>query len=424
MTGRNRERAAVAAIALSCVGVGCSSTPHGAPGPDEPPVRWLLREGVTDEALERWHGNSMLHSLLPFAAEWPELREALGEIEAAWPDPSAVCAAVERANSALRATSFPYWIACEVSQGRPALSSFEVVGGATWRTSTREVLVRRLRPLDDLPIEMHPGGARLPVSAIPMDRLEAAVLAGLGTDADELPNPVDRVGLELWQTALGSQFPGLYGIQNAVFRRAKTLHKLEPALSEMGLPRAWRAPYDLSPRFFETLGQTHQSRPELLQELRERDDILHAQPAAEVLGQALEMDAMRQETHQARLALELETLPIPDELRQLAGSEDDGRLRDWNAELQASLGELHDDRSPKLVVAELARLAWGASAASDSRSVPARVILQELRPPYVDDSAALRRICDLSDAGLRKAAATLYLRFFGTSVEPIRRDPF
>ncbi len=92
--------------------------------------------------------------------------------------------------------------------------------------------------------------------AVLLDRLEPDVLVNLGSDPDDQRNAVDRVAQELAQAAIAAQVGGIFKAQNAVFRRAKSLSRLEPALEGGGLSPGWTPPFLLSSDLIACLSHT------------------------------------------------------------------------------------------------------------------------------------------------------------------------
>ena len=439
---RNRGRWLIAALIAGCAGAfWYSQRSHQKP---EAPERLLFRKQLPAWVAARDRSElgatPYLETCLATAQPWPGVAAALEKLPGAWTSEEELRAATKELNDALHAASLDSWVDPQFINRRPILTTYDILGRATWRTDTASTEALHVRRLDTLNLGLgmlgHASGDH---PAILRDRVEVMVMTKLSADVG---NDVDRLVGRLWREQLGTLI-GAEGIAEAERRlaeRDRLARAMENRLKggEVHVPQPERLVFGEA--YFEALEPYTSTRRRggpliLLSDLRalQRADSALSDDSVGLpaLVRAIELEAQLVEAHEARHALEPEDFPTPAFLQSLVGEDDLAFGRSAARELRAFLGELRDAQPPaRLSVLALAEAARGRYADSTPHFFAAHALLATMgareapRGLSMEDVVQVTaELCAIPDVELRARANAAAVTLYGSPLSAARRAP-
>ncbi|MFT3711983.1 MAG: hypothetical protein QM817_30445 [Archangium sp.] len=409
----------------------------------EAPERYLFRKLIPNwvVARSRSPGVESFEALQKAAAPWPQVKEAIDELEPAWPEEERIKTACRDLNAAARDAGLEFWVdPMFVSRNKPILTTYEVLERVKWSTvdggvTTEAIHVRRLDRLNlELGLLGHASGSQ---PAILRDRMEVSVIDRLRVDPDEYPNAVDELATKLWRAELSKlvDAKGLDEAERRVNLREKLLREMEKRLKggQVHVERPQRLVF--GDEYFETLEPFTSTRrrggplflASDLRALQRADEALGDSADLPTLVQVIDLEARVVEAHEVRHAIDQRELPVPALLQRLVGEGDLRFGRMSERELRAFIGQLHDSKPPAcLTVIALAQLARGTRASATPHFFAAHTLLATLADAEAERGLTqeqvveiLGTLCALSDAELRGKAEEANVTLYGEALPQI-----
>lgn len=410
----------------------------------EAPQRTLFRKQLPAWVASRSRNDvgapELLATCVKTAEPWPGVAAALEKLPAAWDDEDALRAATKELNQALRAASLAFWVDLQFPRRRPILTTYEILGRATWRSDDATTETLHVRRLDTLNLALGAlGHASGDQPAILRDRVELMVMTKLGEDGG---NQVDQLVAKLWREQLGKLIEpaALAEAERRLVERERLAKAMEQRLKGGQIHVARPERLVFGDQYFEWLEPYTSTRrkggPLImasdLRALQRADWALDDSAGLQALVRAIELEGEMVEAHEARHALDRAEVEPPALLQSLVGADDLRFGRMAERELRAFLGELHDSGPPAcLAVLSLALSARGRFAQSTPHFFAAHALLSTLaevdapRGLSVEQVAEVTsQLCTLPDAELRERANTAAQKLYGARLSPARRESF
>lgn len=413
---------------------------HPPPKPERPErtlFRRLLVTWVIAQARQDLTAPEALGACVTAAQPWPQVAKAIETLPAAWSDRDALRAATRDLNRAARASGLEFWIDPQFPDGKPILTTYEVLRRSTWVSEPNRVEVLQVRRLDSLNLALgllgHADGDQ---PAVLRDRIEMSVLDKLRLDDDDPPNAVDEAAAQLWRDHL-TPLVGAAGLAEAE-RRINERERLARAMEQrlrggkIHVARPERLVFGDS--YFENLepytSNTRRGGPLILasdlRALRRADEALDESEGLRALLLIIELESEIVEAHEARHDLDPREVQTPALLQHLVGKDDVRFGKMAERELRAFIGQLHDARPPAcLSVVSLAQLARGRHSQSTPHFFAAHALLSTLGE--LDGSRGLdeeqvievmKALCALPDDQLRKRVEAASEALHGEPLKP------
>jgi len=417
---------------------------HPAPVPEKP-ERLLFRRQLVDWVIARARGEDTAGALLDVcvsaAQPWPEVAKALTALPAAWDDRDALKAATKELNRATHASGLGYWVDPQFPNGKPLLTTYEVLRRVPWTSGEAKVEALHVRRLDTINLELqllgHAGGDQ---PAVLRDRIELSVLDKLRVDDDDKPNEVDELAATLWRERLTPlvEAGGLVEAEKRINERERRAREMEKRLKGGRIHVARPERLVFGAAYFENLEPYTSTRrrggPLILASdlnaLRRADEALDDSAGLRALMQVIELEADLVETHEVRHAIDARELETPALVQRLVGESDLRFGKMAERELRAFLGQLRDSKAPAcLSVVAFAQLARGRHAQSTPHFFAAHALLATLAE--VDGERGLSKtavlevmkvLCALPDAELRARADAAAVTLYGVELPAARSE--